>query len=149
MRQEESRLLVSIAILDSDDRDVLTRVAAGVFDHRLRPESCAEFLSDARHHIAVAIDEGTVVGMASGVHYVHPDKEPELWVNEVGVAPTHRNRGLGRQLLLALLDVGRKLGCVEAWVLTDRANLPAMRVYGSCGGVEADRDQVMFTFPLR
>jgi aminoglycoside 6'-N-acetyltransferase I len=141
-------LSVNIAILNRDDQDTLTRVAPGVFDHRLRPQACAEFLSDARHHIAVAIDAGTVVGMASGVHYGHPDKAPQLWINEVGVAPTHRNQGLGKQLLLALLDVGRKVGCVEAWVLTDRANQPAMRVYESCGGVEADRDQVMFTFPL-
>jgi hypothetical protein len=28
----------------------------------------------------------TVVGFASAVHYVHPDKAPELWINEVGVA---------------------------------------------------------------
>src|SRR4051812_40233519 len=47
-----------------------------------------------------------VVGMASGVHYVHPDRDPELFVNEVGVAETHRGRGVGRRLVAPLLAVG-------------------------------------------
>ncbi|MCO6441649.1 MAG: GNAT family N-acetyltransferase [Nitrococcus mobilis] len=139
---------VTIRLLNSDDGELLTRVAAGVFDHGINAKRCREFLSDPRHHLAVAVDSGVVVGMASGIHYVHPDKEPELWVNEVGVAPTHRNRGLGKQLLRALLNVGRQLGCTEGWVLTDRSNAPAMRLYASCDGSEAARDQVMFTFKL-
>ena len=42
----------------------------------------------------------------SAVHYVHPDKlRPELWINEVGVAASHRRRGLGTRLLLAVFAV--------------------------------------------
>jgi len=142
-------MAVRIAILKSDDRDVLTRVAPEVFDNDVRRDLCEEFLRDPRHHLAVAIDSEVVVGMASGVHYVHPDKEPELWINEVAVAPTHRSQGIGQQLLRALLEVGRQSGCVEAWVLTDRSNLPAMRLYQSCGGNADPGDLVMFEFPLR
>ena len=139
---------IRITVLGRGDAQVLTRVAAGVFDQPIRAELLEQFLSDPRHHLAVAIDSGVVVGMASGVHYVHPDKPPELWINEVGVAPTHRSRGIGRELLLALLNVGQRHGCGEAWVLTDRSNDPAMRLYASCGGREADHDQVMFTFKM-
>lgn len=145
---EDSSASIEVRVLGPGDRDALARVAGGVFDHEVRPALCEQFLSDPRHHLAVAIDAGKVVGMASGVHYVHPDKAPELWVNEVGVAPTHRNRGIARRLLRALLDVGRRHGCAEAWVLTDRSNAAAMRLYGSCGGREAERAQVMFTFNL-
>jgi GNAT superfamily N-acetyltransferase len=89
------------------------------------------------------------VGFASAVHYVHPDKpSPELWINEVGVASTHRGRGLGKVILQTLFDHARALGCVEAWVLTDRGNQGAMRLYGSRGGIETPTDQVMFTFRL-
>lgn len=141
-------MAVDVLVLGRDDCHVLTRVAAGVFDHEIRADVCEQFLSDRRHHLAIALDNGVVVGMASGVHYVHPDKAPNLWINEVGVAPTHRNRGIGQQLLRALLNVGRQHGCAEAWVLTDRSNAPAMRLYASCGGSEADHDQVMFTFKM-
>ena len=34
-----------------------------------------------------------------GVHYVHPDKAPELWVNEVSIAPAYRGRGLGKAVM--------------------------------------------------
>src|SRR5437773_1610012 len=47
-----------------------------------------------------------VVGFASGVHYIHPDKPPELWINEVALAPTRRRRGLGTAVLKSLFEVG-------------------------------------------
>lgn len=96
----------------------------------------------------MALDADVVIGFASAVHYVHPDKSsPELWINEVSVASTHQGRGIGKALIAALLDVGRTLGCSEAWVLTDRDNARAMRLYEAGGGI-ATQDHVMFTFRL-
>jgi GNAT superfamily N-acetyltransferase len=54
------------------------------------------------------------------VHYVHPDKPAELWINEVGVAPSHQRQGVGQRLLGALFELGGSLGCREAWVLTEQ-----------------------------
>jgi ribosomal protein S18 acetylase RimI-like enzyme len=138
---------VQTRILASGDRAILETVLPDVFDHALDPRFAAEFLADDRHHLAVAIDEGRVVGFASGVHYVHPDKSPELWINEVGVAPDHQGRGIGKAVMRALLQHAERLGCREAWVLTDRSNDAAMRLYASTGG-QATHDHVMFTFPL-
>ena len=137
-----------IRILLSGDQAVLDNVSPGVFDDVLDPQLVAEFLGNDRHHLVVAVDQGQVVGFASGVHYVHPDKRPELWINEVGVAPSHQGRGIGKAVIQTLLQHGKRLGCGEAWVLTDRSNHAAMRLYTSTGGQEAPRDQVMFTFFL-
>jgi len=104
--------------------------------------------ADPRHHLAVAVDGGTVVGMVSAVHYVHPDKPPELWINEVGVAASHRRMGLARRMLDAVLGHARTLGCGEAWVLTDVENDAALRLYASAGGVEQRPSPVMFSFRL-
>jgi aminoglycoside 6'-N-acetyltransferase I len=123
-------------MLGRDDAPVLERVAAEVFDQAIDPELAAEFLGDPRHHLAVAIDEGVVVGMASGVHYVHPDKPAELWVNEVGVAPAYQRRGIGRRLMLALFERARELGCAEAWVGTETTNTAARGLYAAVGGKE-------------
>jgi ribosomal protein S18 acetylase RimI-like enzyme len=137
---------VEIRLLRPGDEAVLAAVAAGVFDNDIDKRAVEEFLSDSRHHIAVATEEGLVVGFASGVHYIHPDKPPELWISEVAVAPKHQGQGLGKALLSMLFEAGRHAGCAEAWVLTDRANVPAMRLYSSLGG--KDSDQVMFSFSL-
>jgi aminoglycoside 6'-N-acetyltransferase I len=142
-------MAVEIKILGRGDEQVLANIAAEVFDKKIDKQLSSEFLSDLRHHLAVAIESGQVVGFVSAVHYVHPDKSPELWINEVSVTSTHRNQGLGKQLLYAMFEAGRAVGCSEAWVLTDRSNTRAMRLYLSAGGTEFPRDQVMFTFKLR
>lgn len=139
---------IDVRILGRGDGAVLSRVAPDVFDHAVDPRWSAEFLADPRHHLAVALDDGVVVGMASGVHYVHPDKAPELWINEVGVAPTHHGRGIAPRLLAALLDRARTLGCTEAWVLTSEDNAAARRAYAKAGGVEDAERPVYITFPL-
>jgi ribosomal protein S18 acetylase RimI-like enzyme len=135
-----------IRVLGRGDEKVLATIAPGVFDRDVKEQWISEFLGDPRHHLAVAIDAGVVVGFASAVHYVNPDKPPELWINEIGVAPTHRNQGLGKKLLRALFAVGQRAGCSEAWVLTDRSNAPAIRLYTSVGGTEVPKDEVMFMF---
>ena len=139
-------MAIEVKILGRGDDAVLANVAPGVFDHGVDSKLTAEFLADARHHLAVAVEDGVVVGMASGVHYVHPDQAAQLFINEVAVAPTHQQRGIGKLLMSALLARGEALGCTEAWVLTDRSNEAAMRLYGAMGGEKFARDQVMFTF---
>ena len=138
----------AIRILGLGDRELLQRADANVFDNPIDPNLVSEFLSDARHHIAVALDNDQVVGFASGVHYVHPDKPAEMWINEVGVAPAYRARGIGRAVVRKLLDHAKTLGCREAWVLTDRGNEAAMRLYASMQEAQPPGDQEMFTFVL-
>ena len=144
---------VEIKVLRRGDDRILMNVAADVFDKPVEAKLVREFLEDSRHHIAVAVDKGVVVGFASGVHYIHPDKPPELWINEVGIAPTHRRRGLGKALLKALFDVGRVHHCKEAWVLTDQDNGAAMSLYRSVGGMEdfgeaSGKSTLMYSFVL-
>lgn len=139
---------MEVRLLGVGDLGVLDQVADDVFDERVDPKLWGEFLADPRHHLVVAVDAGVVVGFASAVHYVHPDKPPQLWINEVGVAPTHQRRGLARALLDVLVDLGRRLGCSEAWVLTDEDNAAARAAYRSAGGEETT-GVVMVTFPLR
>ena len=80
------------------DEALLARVAPGVFDEPIDSRRSARFLEDPRHHIAVAVDDGLIVGFATALHYINPDKPPELWINEVGVAASHRRRGCGKKL---------------------------------------------------
>lgn len=137
---------LEIRLLGKDDRDALERVAPDVFDGPVRARWTREFLADSRHHIIVAIDDGVVVGMVTAVDYVHPDKAPQLWVNEIGVAPSHRRRGIGRRLLDAMLAHGRALGCTEAWLGTEATNEAARRLYLGAGGVE--EPFVLYSFQL-
>ena len=142
-------MALDIKILSPQDAGVLAHVAPDVFDDPIDVGRANEFLADPRHHLAVAVEDGVVVGFVSAVHYVHPDKpRPELWINEVSVAATHRARGLATRLLHAVFEAARCVGCAEAWVLTDRANVAAMRLYAAAGRTSSPTDHVMFTFRL-
>lgn len=142
-------MTIAIKILNHNDADILKNVDPDVFDDAIDLQRAEEFLADPRHHLAVAIEGELVVGFVSAVHYVHPDKpHPEMWINEVSVAETHRRQGLGKRLMNAVFDVARELGCPEAWVLTDRENTAAMNLYSAVGNPETPSDHVMFTFNL-
>lgn len=129
---------VTFHLLTSGDAALLANVAPGVFDGPVDPAILDEFLSDPRHHIVVARENATVVAFASAFHYVHPDKRAQLWVNEVGTAPTHRGRGLAKELLRMLASHARELGCTGLWVATEGDNEPARALYRSMGWDETE-----------
>ncbi len=139
---------IAVKLLSANDAPVFDRVAEDVFDDPIRTDLAIEFLSDPRHHIVVALDGGIVVGMASAVHYVHPDKPAQLFIDEVGVAPSHQRQGIASELLARLLAHGRDLGCTEAWVAADEDNGPARALYAHVGGQEEPVRAVIYTFPL-
>ena len=126
----------TVRVLTSSEAHILSNVAPDVFDGPVDPRYTAEFFADPRHHLAGALEGNLVVGMASGVHYLHPDKPPELFINEVAVSEGWQGQGLGRQLLDALMAHAQRLGCVAAWVLTEEENTVARRLYTSVGGME-------------
>jgi ribosomal protein S18 acetylase RimI-like enzyme len=139
---------VLIRRLGRDDLPVLERIAPEVFDFDLDVRLSAEFLADPRHHLVVALAGGQVVGFASGVHYVHPDKPAELFGNEGGVAPGYRRRGIGRRVLAALLEHGKAIGCRQSWVATEPANTAARALYAGVGDVECKEPAVVVSFDL-
>lgn len=139
---------ITIRLLGPADAAVLDNVAPDVFDNPIDPRWTAVFFADPRHHLVVALDGDLVVGFASGVHYVHPDKAPELFVNEVGVAPAYQQQGIGRRVLDALLAHGRALGCEGAWVGTETDNVAARTLYERAGGAQDPDPFVLYWFTL-
>jgi ribosomal protein S18 acetylase RimI-like enzyme len=121
--------------------DAAAVLAADVFDGPATPEGTARFLGavgsgDPRNILMVAEQAGAIVGFASGTVLDHPDKAPNLYVQEVGVNDEAQRQGIGRALVEALRDEGRKLGCTSAWVMTEADNIPARALYADGGGVE-------------
>jgi len=140
---------VTFRALGKGDIEVLEQVVDGVFDHPIDFDCAEQFLADPRLHIAVAISDGVVVGFASGVDYVHPDKPREMWINEVGVAPGFRQAGVGAGVVRLLLSEAEAMGCTEAWVLTDADNAAANALYRKVGGKEERPGQRMYAFALK
>ena len=137
-------MTIEIRVLDEGDAAVLDNVTEDVFDNDIDPDMARRFLADSAHHIVVALEDGVVVGMASGNDYLHPDKPVQFWVNEMGVAPTHQRRGIGKKLLRRILDLARGLGREEVWLGTEDDNVAARALYKSLDGEE--ESFVMYTY---
>ena len=137
-------MTVEIRVLGEGDEAILNNVATDVFDHDIKPDMARRFLADPAHHIVVAIEDETVVGMATGNDYLHPDKPVMFWVNEMGVAPSHQRRGIGKMLLRRILDLAKALGREEAWLGTEDDNVAARALYQSLEGEE--ESFVMYTW---
>jgi len=128
------------------DLSALVKVSDQLFDHKIKPHRAKEFLEDPRHHMLLAYNHGKVVGMVSGFQYVHPDKDPQLFISEVGVIPELQNMGIGRSLVKHMVEHGKNLGCVSVWVATESSNQAAIHSYIAAGGVQDPESVVLVNF---
>jgi len=139
-------MTISVRIVSQDDESLLMNAADGVFDSQPDMQLTRQFIQDQHQHMAIAVEQRVVIGMASAIHYSHPDKAPAMWVNEVGVCKAFRRQGIARQLLACLFKHAKTLGCHEAWVATEIDNKAARGLYRKQQGVE--ESVVIYTFPL-
>lgn len=149
-----------IKIIELTDIAQLQKIDTDVFDNEVSIELSAEFVADPRHHMVLAIDDAPsdsladsvtdslVVGMCSAVHYIHPDKEAELWINEVGVSSRYQRQGIGSKLMAAMFDIGRNLGIEVAWVLAEGDDIDAQRFYESIPTSEPAETCKLYAFPI-
>jgi ribosomal protein S18 acetylase RimI-like enzyme len=137
---------VEIRRLTPDDAAVLDRVADEVFDEPVDPKRLATYLAEPNHLMLVAVAGDAVVGQCAAVIHRHPDKPTELYIDEVGVAPSFKRRGIARRMLDEMFALGKSFGCEEAWVGTEHGNHPARGLYELRGTVA--EPFVMYVFKL-
>lgn len=136
--------MATIRRIDDVD-DVLG--ASDLFDQPVDPAHARRFLDAPGHVLFLAYDAEVPVGFVSGVETAHPDKGPEMFLDELAVAPPYRRQGIGRALVVALRDLAVVRGCIAMWVLADHDNEAARATYESAGS-ERGTSHVMYDWPL-
>ena len=139
---------VDVRVLTANDVTVLERVESGVFDYPVQLDLAFDYLANPDNLLAVAIQEGLVIGVASGFAYIHPDKPLQLFINEVGVSSRWQRQGIGKRLIRALLEQGRTMGCTNAWVATEQPNVSARALFTATQGTEIEESVVVFQWKL-
>lgn len=143
-------MTIELRRVGAEDAALFDRVAGGVFDAPVDPARLLRYLAEPGHLMIVALHDGEIVGQCAAVVHRHPDKPTELYIDEVGVAPSMQRRGVARQMLDAMFALGRELGCEEAWVGTEPNNAAARSLYESRSGLEEPRGEpfVMYLYKL-
>jgi aminoglycoside 6'-N-acetyltransferase I len=119
--------------LGVDDLHLLRHVAEDIFDHPIDFSFAKSFLSDMRNILVVALDGDQVIAQIVAVVHQHLDAPPDLYIDNLGVAPAWQRRGLGRRLLALAFKAGAEQGAKAAWVGTEEDNLPANALYENTG----------------
>lgn len=129
-----------------EDTALFEHIADAVFDYPITPERLVSFLKHPGHAITIAIEDKRIIGFASGNTYLHPDKPIQAWINEVSVAPTHRQRGVAKALIKELESALRAKGAQAIWLATEHDNTAARATYRSLGYTETE-GIVMYEHP--
>lgn len=115
----------------------LERVHPDCFDHPIAPDLASACVASADAILMVAIDTGlnggTVVGQCLSAVQRHPDKAAELYIDDLGVASSHRRRGIATRLVERSIELGRAAGTAVMWVGVDPDNAGAQAFYASMG----------------
>lgn len=115
--------------LGPDTARSLGPVDPEIFDDEIDPEKLAAFVACDTHLLVVARAEGLVIGQIRAILHHQPDGPTQLYIDNLGVAPTHLRQGIATRLLEEALLWGKGAGCVEAWVATELDNAAARALY--------------------
>lgn len=144
---ESARPDVRFVQLGPADEGLLRR-AADLFDDPLDETAARRVLADPRSVLVLAMhgEEPAAFALALEVDSVD-HAQPELFIDEVGVAEAMRRRGIGRVLLNEVLAIAATRGCREAWVLAEPENAAALGLYRSLAPDE-DSENRLFVWHL-
>jgi ribosomal protein S18 acetylase RimI-like enzyme len=108
-------------------------VADEVFDAPPQPEHLKKLALMPGHALFVAIAGGIVVGQLLAMVQFQADREPQLYIDNLGVAPGLKRQGIARSLFEAAMAWGRDGGCGTVWLATEVGNAEAQGFYRSFG----------------
>jgi GNAT superfamily N-acetyltransferase len=124
----------------------------------LRPEVRANLIPRLRAHpttmIFLACAEGAPVGiLVAFLGFSTFHARPLINLHDVAVVPAARGRGIGRQLVAAVEEKARALGCCRLTLEVLEGNARARRVYTAAGfgpgdDAPADKRYLFLTKPL-
>ena len=128
----------NIALLDVVDDDI--------FDDDLEPARVNRFVSNAGHLLVVAMRDHIVIGQTQGSVQLHLDSTPQLYIDNLGVSPKHRRRGIASRLVEAIVQWGAELDCEQTWIVTEPDNDAANALYESIGAEHSTA--TLYSFPI-
>ncbi|MEO9336246.1 GNAT family N-acetyltransferase [Mesorhizobium sp. SB112] len=141
--------MIEIKRVDSRDLRLFDDVADDVFDETIDPVRLKTYLASSSHHMVVALNDGQIVGQCAAVIHHHPDKQTELYIDEVGTAPSFQRQGIARRMLEEMFVIGKEQGCEEVWVGTEPDNEAARKLYETREGLAGPAETfVMYVYKL-
>jgi aminoglycoside 3-N-acetyltransferase I len=111
-------------------------------------EYLKKVLSRPENILIVAEQNGIPTGLLLAYVLDRIDRDQKMvCIYEIGVSESFRRRGIGRALIEELKFLCKQENVMKAWVITNRANVGAVRLYESTGAAAGPaRDEMIFIY---
>lgn len=112
-------------------------------------EYLSRFLLRPENVLVVAFDADIPVGYLVAYLLDRIDRDQQMmFFYEIGVAESHRRRGVGTRMIAELKAICRMTDVMKMWVPTGRSNIAATRLYASTGAAPLPAgDEVTYAYP--
>lgn len=124
---------VQIERLTPELASAFPQVADDVFDAEPSEDHLSKLALMPGHALFVAMGGGVIVGQLLAMIQFQADRAPQLYIDNLGVAPPFKRQGVARGLFEAAMVWGRDGGCEMVWLATDVGNAEARGFYASMG----------------
>lgn len=138
---------VRVRKLGPDDT-ATARALIRVFHERAVSEAyLAGLLADSSNLLLVAEAAGEVIGFV-WAHWLDrlARERKHMFLYEIEVAPPHRRKGVGTELMAAVFSEARS-SRADVFLFTNHSNPGAVRFYRHLGGTAKNGDDLLFVYP--
>ena len=118
------------------------------FDYDVYLDQTRSVLADPRHHLLLAYLGPRPAGFVSAVEVFHPDKAPELFLNEIAVVEAAQRHGVALGLDREPEADRTRSRLRERMGAEIREDLAARNLYRTTGGRESDDPSLMYEYDL-
>ena len=125
--------MLLFARVHASNESLLQQVASDVFDRSIRADWLENCLHEPANMLLVAAENQVVVGQLLATIQQHVDAPPALYIDNLGVAPSHQRRGIARRLVQKATGIALAAGAREVWVVTEHENQAARAFYEDAG----------------
>ena len=138
-------MAIEIKQIRTFDEGLVTKLFSRIGGKNIHPNH--HFFEDEKNILLVAYTNAEPCGFLYGYLLESlRSKQPKLFLYSIDVIEQHRRKRVGTKLIEALKEIAREHSCHEIFVLTNRSNLAAMRLYETTGGSIENNDDVLFVY---
>ncbi len=112
-------------------------------------ESTLKLVQNQANIFIISFVENDIVGFLYGHVLDRFDDKKQFFIYEVGVSERFQRLGVASNMFEKLFEILRSQNISEAWVLTNKSNLAANKLYQKFGGKNPNEDDIMYDFEIK
>lgn len=135
--------------LGINDIEELRKAGSLFWNHIGDGEQLKNFLSNKNNWAYVAWYGEEIVGFAFGYMLETFYSKPMLYIHSIDVAEKYKRKGFGKALMNKIIEDSKELGAKECFLITNKSNVPAVKLYESARGTLLSDDDIVYEWEFK